>query len=92
MKIVGISLDDVASQKKFAEGQKLTYPLISDPDGSAAVAYGAALPGSSYAKRITFVIDPEGVIRHVDKKVDVAKHGNALTALIKRLQGENATR
>ena len=37
-------------------------------------------------------VKDEGVIRHVDKQVDVAKHGNALTALIKRLQGESATR
>jgi len=82
--VVVISTDDVAAQKAFAEGQKLEYPVLSDPDGSAAAKY-QVLKGK-YANRVTFVIDPEGVIRHVDRSVDVAAHGTELAEVLRKLK------
>ena len=81
-----ISTDDVATQKAFAESQKLSYPVLSDPDGSAAGKY-QVLRGR-YASRVTFVIDPDGVIRHVDRSVNVSEHGVELAAVLQKLQAD----
>lgn len=87
MKVYGISFDDVASQAAFRKAQKLQYQLLSDPDGSVAQKYGVAMRGRPYARRVTFVIDEKGVLRHVTKKVDVQNHGDDLVQLIEKLRG-----
>lgn len=83
----GVSFDDVATQAAFAADQKLGFRLLSDPDGGVAAKYGVAMPGRPFARRVTFVIDPAGVIRHVDDKVDVARHGALLVERIRALKG-----
>ncbi len=85
--VAGISLDDVASQRSFHEAQKLNFPLLSDPDGSAAAKYGALLSDKPYSARITFVIDDKGVLRHVDSKVSVDSHGKDLASVVRGLRG-----
>ena len=85
MKVYGISLDDVASQKQFHTQQKLTFPLLSDPDASVAKRFRVLPEGKTYASRVTFVIDPAGVVRHVDRSVGVATHGADLVAVLKQL-------
>ena len=74
--IVGVSLDDVASQKEFADKYHLPYPLLSDADQQTAEAYGVLrnLGVTRYARRQTFVIGPAGeVVRHYPK-VDPETH------------------
>ncbi len=83
----GISLDDVASQAAFAKSQELEYPLLSDPDGSVAAKYGVLMKGRPFARRVTFIIDAKGVIRAIDRKVDVKQHGDDLVELIGELRG-----
>jgi peroxiredoxin Q/BCP len=90
--VFAASLDDVAAQKAFAETEQLPYPVLSDPDGSVAAKYGVLAPGGRYARRVTFVVDPEGIVRHVDEKVDVATHGADLARVLERLRGEGAGR
>lgn len=85
VKILGLSLDDVQAQKKFADEQNLAYPLLSDPDGSVAAKYGVL--GRGFANRVTFVVDPAGKVRWVDRQVDVNRHGAALAERIRELQG-----
>ena len=87
VRVYGVSLDDVAALAAFAEAQELTFPLLSDPDGSVARKYGALMAGRPFARRVTFVIDGAGVLRHVDEEVDVTKHGADLAALIEKLKG-----
>ena len=53
--VLGVSPDDVATHKRFAESLKLTFPLVSDPGGKIQAQYG---PG-----RIAFFVDLQGVIR-----------------------------
>ena len=84
--VYGISRDDVKSMAKFAKDQKLGFELLSDPDGSAVDKYGTPYEGRPFSKRVTFVIDPEGVLRHIDNGVQVASHGQDLVAIVKRLQ------
>ncbi len=62
--VVGISMDSVASHKAFAEKHGLDFPLLADTQGAVAEKYGTAggFGPISYAKRQTFLIDPDGVI------------------------------
>lgn len=85
----GISLDSVQEQAQFVEKHKLTFPLLSDPDGSVAAKYGVLEPGAQYTKRVTFLIDEQGVLRKVLDKVDVQTHGADVAALIDELKGKN---
>ena len=76
----------MSSQKAFAEAQSLEIPVLSDPDGSVAEKYGALAGMGMYAKRLTFVIDPKGVVRHVDGEVQVRTHGTDLVSVVKSLK------
>lgn len=72
---VGISPDEPARQKKFADKYGLGFPLLSDPDHKAAQAYGAWGKKSMYGKtyegiiRSSFLIDEKGKILQVSYKV-----------------------
>ncbi len=79
-------MDDVAAMKAFAEAQELNFQLLSDTDGSAASKYGTLMKGRPFANRYSFVIDPAGVLRHIDKKVSVSSHGTDLAAVLRRLK------
>ena len=80
-----VSMDDAEENKKFAESLETSQVLLSDPEGSAARAYGVAGIGGLFAKRWTFYIDAEGVIREIDKAVSTSTAGqdivNTLTVL-----------
>ena len=90
MQAFGISTDSVAAQAAFAKAQKLNFQLLSDPDGSAARKYGVFRAGrrGSMAQRKSFVIDPNGTLRHITDRVSVATHGADMAALIEKLRGE----
>lgn len=70
-----VSLDDPAKNLEFAESLDGNFPLLSDPEKQAAKAYGVLALGGFWAKRWTFYIDFEGVIRHIDKDVSPATAG-----------------
>lgn len=85
--VYGISLDDVLDQAAFAEAQSLNFLLLSDPDGSVAAKYGVLPEKGRFTKRVTFLVDEKGVLRHVDESVQVGSHGGDLAALVKKLRG-----
>jgi peroxiredoxin Q/BCP len=72
--VVGVSEDDVASHADFAEEHNLPFPLVADPDHDVLNAYGVygerSMFGNTFmgTARTTYLIDPEGVIRHVFKR------------------------
>src|SRR5207244_10963169 len=55
--VLGVSMDDLDTQKKFADSLKLPFPLLADPKGEVVRAYGVEMQhnGKTYASRITFV-------------------------------------
>jgi peroxiredoxin Q/BCP len=85
-KVFGISTDDVASQKQFHGQQKLNFALLSDPDASVSKRFRALPEGKAHASRVTFVVDPAGAVRHVDRNVQVGSHGADLVAVVRKLQ------
>ena len=84
--VYGLSLDDVASQKRFHEREELNFALLSDPDGSVAAKYGVLPEKTRFTKRVTFVIDAKGVVRKVIDDVDVSNHGVDLALIVAELQ------
>ncbi len=77
----------MAAQAEFAKQQELNFRLLSDPDGSAAAKYDVLPAKARFTKRVTFVIDDKGVLRHVDEAVKVKTHGEDVVALVKKLRG-----
>ena len=80
--VVGISRDSVASHDKFKKKFKLPFPLASDEDGKVSEAYGTWVEKSMYGRkymgieRATFLIDGNGVIRNIWRKVKVDGHAD----------------
>lgn len=62
-RLVAISTDSPAAQERFRDTLAAPFPLLSDPDGGAARAYGVYDEASRRANRAVFVIDAAGVVR-----------------------------
>ncbi len=78
--ILGISIDPVASHKKFAEKYNLPFTLLSDEKKEVVEKYGVWKEKSMYGKkymgieRTTFIIDEDGKIQNIFPKVKVTGH------------------
>jgi peroxiredoxin Q/BCP len=85
--LLGVSLDDPASHAAFAARHRLPFPLLSDPDGHVAGAYGAlwALGPFRFAKRHTYLIDPRGRIALALLSVTPGTHAADVLAEIDRI-------
>ena len=77
--VLGISMDNLETQTKFAESLNLPFPLLADPEGVAAKAYGVANP-AGYANRVTFVIGKDGKVADVVEGANAIDPGGALMA------------
>ena len=76
-------MDDLETNTKFAESLKTPFPLLSDPKGEAASAYGVKteMPnGMLIASRVTFVIDKSGKVVQVFEGKDALDPAGALGA------------
>ncbi|MFB8794777.1 MAG: peroxiredoxin [Microcoleus sp.] len=78
--VLGVSRDDEESHQKFTEKYGLPFQLLADVDGAITQAYD--VDGGGYAKRVTYVIDGNGKISHVDDKVTTASHAQDLLVTI----------
>ncbi|MEC4814993.1 MAG: peroxiredoxin [Scytonema sp. PMC 1069.18] len=78
--VLGVSVDDEASHQAFTQKYNLNFPLLADTEKTLTQAYD--VDGGGYAKRVTYVIDGDGKIIHVDSSVNTSTHANdVLTAL-----------
>ncbi len=80
-----VSLDEPERNREFAEALGAKHVLLSDPAGEAGRAYGVVALGGLYARRWTFYIDSEGVIREIDKNVSTATAGQDIARNLERL-------
>lgn len=86
--ILGVSVDDVASHKDFAEEYSLPFSILADADKSVATSYGVLtkyLGMMELARRDTFIIDPEGRVAKHYMKVDPEGHSEMVLADLKAL-------
>jgi len=85
MVVLGCSVDSTDSHKDFIRKYNIPFPLLLDPDRKIAAAYGAAngIPILGLDRRITYVIDENGIIARVYPKVDPAVHSGQILADLK---------
>ncbi len=87
----GVSADSVESHAKFRDKYELNFPLLADVDHQVAEKYGAWREKNLYGKksmgiqRSTFLIDAQGKIARVWKKVQVDGHDAEVMAAIAEL-------
>ena len=87
-KVIGVSIDDSFSHKKFAEKYNLPFPLLSDASGEVASRYGALnnFLVIKLAKRYTYLINPQGKIAKIYLSVDTSKHSQEIIDDLKVLK------
>ncbi len=87
--VLGVSLDDQASHQKFTKKFDLPFPLLCDTEKKVSTAYGVygrrSLHGNIFfgIKRTTFLIGPDGRIKHVFGKPNVEAHAGEIVATLK---------
>ena len=65
--IFGISVDSVPANREFAKQIGVTFPLLSDFKRTVVKDYGIFIEEQGFGNRATFVVDKEGIIRHIDE-------------------------
>jgi thioredoxin-dependent peroxiredoxin len=86
--VLGVSPDPVKAVKKFYDKQSLGFTLLADADHAVAEQYGVWVEKSMYGRtymgnaRATFLIDEEGVIRHVIPKASPKTHDDEVLAAL----------
>ena len=65
--VLGVSVDSPERNRKFAQEIGATFPLLSDTEKTVTKQYGVLMMILRMASRATFVIDKDGIIRHIDE-------------------------
>jgi len=90
--VLGVSPDDAASHAKFRDKYKLNFPLLADVDHKVAEKYGAWREKNMYGKksmgiqRSTFLIDREGRVAKVWRRVQVDGHDEQVLTALRELE------
>jgi peroxiredoxin Q/BCP len=79
------SVDDLETNTKFAQSLDANYPILADPEKTAARAYGVVTDERPAAYRWTFYIGKDGRILHIDKAVKIATAGEDVAAKLAEL-------
>jgi len=82
--ILGVSRDDEKSHKSFCTKYGLNFHLLADKDGKIIEEYKAK--GVIFTKRMTYLIDPEGKIAFVWKKVNPARHAKEVLEKLREIK------
>jgi peroxiredoxin Q/BCP len=86
--VIGVSPDEPAALRKFADKYGLEYTLVGDPDHSVSEAYGVWGEKRNYGKtymgvqRATFIIDGDGKVVHVIPKASPKTHDDEVLAAL----------
>lgn len=84
-------MDDAETNKKFAEHVEADYPILSDAEKTAAMAYGVVNAQRPRAFRWTFYVGPDGRILHVDTKVSPGSAGEDVVKTLESLKIKKRT-
>ena len=88
--LLGISPDKSSAQRKFADKEALPFTLLADADKKVAIAFGVLQEKNMYGKKVmgvartTFVIGPDGKIKHVFHKVKPEGHSDEVLDYLKQ--------
>jgi peroxiredoxin Q/BCP len=85
--VLGISVDDHQTQCDFAARERVRFPMIGDMDHEISRRFGVIRPFLRLDKRVTFVIDKEGVVRGIfHHEFQIARHLDETLALLEDLR------
>jgi len=85
--VIGISSDSAARHQSFARKHGLPFLLVSDKDGNARRAFGVAKTMGIFPGRVTYVIDREGIVRHVfNSQFAADRHVEEALQVVRRLK------
>ena len=90
--VLGVSPDTPAAQKKFVDKFDLPFTLVADADKKICNAYGVIQEKNMYGKKVmgvartTFVIGPDGKIKHIFSKVKPEGHAEEVLEWLKEAQ------
>ena len=90
--MLGVSPDTVQAQKRFSEKFDLPFTLIADADKTICNAYGVIQEKNMYGKKVigvartTFIIGPDGKIKHIFEKVKPEGHAEEVLSWLKEAQ------
>jgi thioredoxin-dependent peroxiredoxin len=84
--VLGVSVDDPTVQCDFARENHLTFPLVADADETLSKLYGVTRGFLPFNKRVTFIIDPAGLIAaRFQHEVQVGRHVDDVVKFLQRL-------
>ena len=82
--LFAISIDTIDSQMKFVKDYNVPYLHLSDTEKNVCKTY-AGLNIAGLAKRSTFVIDKQGIVRIIFRDIDVKQHGRQIVESLKKI-------
>jgi thioredoxin-dependent peroxiredoxin len=84
--VIGVSSDSAESHRNFANGHHLTFILLADEDGSLRKSFGVPRTLGFLPGRVTYVIDKEGVVRHIfNSQFAADRHVAEALAVVRQL-------
>ena len=90
--IIGASFDTPEENKRFANEQQFPFRLLSDADRSVGQVYGVARADddqyAAFPRRLSYLIDPEGIVRRAYGVSDVSAHADAVLGDLRQLAEE----
>ena len=87
--VIGVNADSTESHEGFVQRHRLPFILLSDRDGVAQDLYGVQKTLGIVRARVTYVIDRQGIIRHIfSSQLNIDKHINDALHVIRSLQGD----
>ena len=88
--VIGISSDNEDSHKRFTEKHSLPYTLLSDVGGEVRKLYGVPKTMGILPGRVTYIIDKQGVVRHIfNSQLNFMKHIEEALNILKQLTIQN---
>jgi peroxiredoxin Q/BCP len=85
--VVGVSTDKPGTLAKFRDKNDFQFALLSDSQKEISTAYGTLKDHGKSANRVTYLIDPEGLVRFVWPRVKVDGHAEAVLAKLREMAG-----
>lgn len=84
--VLGVSSDGEETHRRFAERQNLPFALLSDPDKALRRAFGVPKTWGVLPGRVTYVLDRDGIIRHVfNAQFTADRHVAEALAIVRQL-------
>jgi peroxiredoxin Q/BCP len=86
--VVGVSGDTAQSHQRFTEHHRLPFRLISDKDGALRRAFGVPKTLGVLPGRVTYLIDQQGIVRHLfNSQLNADRHVTEALELLRQLRG-----